>query len=247
MANLNINDIFWIEITGTIAKLGNENEAVGMAIRWFRYSQEKHKQGKLVSEEEFKENGFSEVLVPRFARRRNGGYECIGAEKHFSWLKSKSESGAEGGRASVVTRRKKSGTAIPEGASNSSNPKQTEAPPKQTEAAEPIPIPLPDFIPLDSGNPIRERGARRIFETVEALREAIPLHTRAQFEKWYPDKLWLDLQYERAFSKATSDEATAPRTAGAWMKYLHTWLEMGWQTKAKLGPIKKQLKDLELV
>jgi hypothetical protein len=157
MARLNIEEIFFVEIMDVAVKMGGSDLAIGNAIRWFRFSQEKHKKGKLVSEKEFKDNNFSEALFPLFAERVDGGIACAGAGKHFSWLLSKSEAGSAGGKASVESRKNSTGSAIPKGATNSPPPKQTEAEPKQpeegqsnakqTEAAEPSPS--SSFFPSD--------------------------------------------------------------------------------------------------
>ncbi len=98
MARIGIDDQFWLEIVSVVAKLGDQDKAIGNAVRWFRFAQEKHKHGRLVSEDEFQVNGFSEHLVPLFATRVAGGIKCIGAEKHFDWLQKKIDAGRKGGR-----------------------------------------------------------------------------------------------------------------------------------------------------
>ncbi len=98
MARLNLEDPFWIEIMPLIGPFGGDlDKAIGNAVRFFRFAQEKHKAGRLITEEEFKVHGFNEALFPIFAERVDGGIKCRGAEKHFNWLSTRSESGAQGG------------------------------------------------------------------------------------------------------------------------------------------------------
>ncbi len=120
MARINIDDQFWLELMGVVAQLGDQDKAIGQAVRFFRMAQDKHKHGKLITEEEFKRAGFSEALIGTFADRVDGGIRAIGAQKHFGWLTSRVEAGRKGGQA------------------KSSKPKQTQAKPskaKQPEAS----------------------------------------------------------------------------------------------------------------
>lgn len=136
MARINIEDQFFLDVINVAAKMGNSDAAIGNAIRFFRYAQEKHKAGKTISEEEFEAQGFSEHLIPVFAKRTRSGIEANGAKKHFAWLEQKIEAGKRGGRASAKARERKVGTSKP------SNRKQLEAKPSD---AEPSPSPSPSF------------------------------------------------------------------------------------------------------
>ena len=109
MARLGIDDQFWLEIAGVIAAVGDQDKAIGNAVRWFRFAQEKHKKGLLVTEAEFKKNGFSEALFPLFAERTPSGIECAGAKKHFAWLEQKIKAGSAGGKKSATQPRSKGG------------------------------------------------------------------------------------------------------------------------------------------
>lgn len=98
MARINLEDQFWVDILDLAVKLGDKDKAIGNAVRWFRFSQEAHKEGKLVTEAEFKGNGFSEHLIPVFAERVEAGIQARGASKFFGWLKKKKAAGRKGGK-----------------------------------------------------------------------------------------------------------------------------------------------------
>lgn len=145
MARINIEDQFWLDICEVAVKIGNQDIAIGMAVRFFRYSQEKHKAGEILSESEFSER-FDEALIPTFARRVAGGIQAVGAEKHFDWLNQKIEAGRKGGRstsdvklANLKQYRPKRTEAKPSGTEAKGS--ETEAEPKRPEA-EPVNTPF---------------------------------------------------------------------------------------------------------
>lgn len=107
MARINIEDQFWIEVVPLVLAMSDQDKAIGHAVRFFKFAQEKHKAGKFISEEEFKRHGFLEALIPLFAERVEGGIKCVGAEKHFDWLKQKIEAGKRGGKKSAKARASK--------------------------------------------------------------------------------------------------------------------------------------------
>lgn len=109
MARINIEDTFWVEVGALIGALGDQDRAVGMAIRFFRVAQENHKAGRLVSEQEFGRS-FDERMIGIFAERVEGGIQAIGAQKHFGWLRKKVEAGRKGGSTSKQTKAKRSKT-----------------------------------------------------------------------------------------------------------------------------------------
>jgi hypothetical protein len=123
MARLNIEDQFWLDAMTVVATVGDVDRVVGNAVRFFRFAQEKHKAGKLITEDEFKANNFLESLIPTFATRTTQGIKAAGADKHFSWLLDKKEAGKLGGQRSAAARKEKYG---------SSAPKQHEADPEAT-------------------------------------------------------------------------------------------------------------------
>ena len=127
MARLDIEEIFWIEIIGMAAKMGNQDQAIGNAIRFFRFAQQKHKAGLLVSEKEFEIEGFSEHLFPKFAQRMEGGIQAVGAQKHFKWLDQKVSAGQSGGQKSAQRPRDAMGRLLPK---SKIDPSELQAKPK---------------------------------------------------------------------------------------------------------------------
>lgn len=109
MARINIEDKFWLEIVPLAIALGDQDRAVGMAVRFFRVAQESHKAGKLISEAEFSRS-FHESMIGAFAERVDGGVRAMGAEKHFGWLAKRVEAGRKGGSKRKQTKANESKT-----------------------------------------------------------------------------------------------------------------------------------------
>ena len=135
MARINLEDQFWLDVMAVIEKVPDRDRVIGNAVRFFRYAQEEHKQGKLISESDFEAHGFLPELIPFFAKRVSGGIQAKGAEKHFDWLSKKVEAGRRGGKASGASRSRKS--------LGSKQTKQTAAKPSKPKQAEPSPSPSP--------------------------------------------------------------------------------------------------------
>lgn len=114
MARLNIEDPFWIEVISLVAKAGDQDKAIGNAVRFFRFAQEKHKHGQLITEEEFTRQGFMAELIPTFAERVEGGIRVLGAEKHFGWLRARVNAGKRGGSKPKQTKANRSKRKQPE-------------------------------------------------------------------------------------------------------------------------------------
>lgn len=101
MARINIEDQFWTEISAVAAKIGNQDLAIGSALRLFKLAQERTKQGRSISKEDWEMNEFPDALIPIFAQKKSdGSYEVRGAKKHFGWLQKCVESGKFGGKKS---------------------------------------------------------------------------------------------------------------------------------------------------
>lgn len=105
MATVNLVDAFWLEVVQVAIKIGNQDLAIGNAVRFFRYAQEKHKQGKLITEKEFVEQGFMPELIPIFATRTDDGIVAVGADKHFKWLRDRIMAASKGGSVSSEKKR----------------------------------------------------------------------------------------------------------------------------------------------
>lgn len=135
VARINIEDQFWLDLMTVIERMGDKDKAAGNAIRFMRFSQEKHRKGLLLSEEEFRDKEFNEALIGVFAERVDGGIQAIGASKHFAWLDAKTKAGSKGGKskAGAKTKHLKQNT-----------PKQNVAKPSDTEPSLSLSLSLSD-------------------------------------------------------------------------------------------------------
>lgn len=107
MARINVEDCFWREIGSVVKVLQDEDKAIGQALRLWKLAQERSKQGRIISQEDWQINEFSDALIPVFARKVDGGFEVVGATKHFGWLRNKQQKGSEAGKKSGAARSKK--------------------------------------------------------------------------------------------------------------------------------------------
>ncbi len=143
MARINIEDSFWISILDVAVKSGNVDSAIGNAIRFIRMAQEKYKHGIYITEQEFKDAGFSDSLFPSIACRTSQGIQAVGADEHFGWLRSKVENGRKGGKSKSPAKT----------ATLKQNRSETEATPKRDRSAtEASPSPSPSYS-LSSSSP----------------------------------------------------------------------------------------------
>jgi hypothetical protein len=149
VARLNIDDQFWIDCLSVVAAIGDQDKAIGQALRFFRMAQDKHKSGKLITEDEFARAGFSEALIGVFADRVDGGIQAVGAQKHFGWLARRVEAGRKGGQAKPSKR------------------KQTQA--KQSKPEQPEASPSYSYSPSCSFSPSPKEGALPILQSAPVL------------------------------------------------------------------------------
>lgn len=92
----------------------------------------------------------------------------------------------------------------------------------------------------------RTHGIKHVFFSSEELIEAIPLITQDLWRKRYRDWDWVKEQSALAFAFHGAEESSEPRTKGAWMKKLHTWLEISWERCGKEKVSRNSLADLDL-
>lgn len=97
MARINIEDGFWDTIRPIAEKIGY-HKAVGAAICFFKLAQQKYKEGKFITDEEFKFHEFPNELIPFIAIKTEKGIQAVGAETFFGWLRERVESGRKGGK-----------------------------------------------------------------------------------------------------------------------------------------------------
>lgn len=100
LARINIEECFWLDgRLRLLQKKIGEDPALGQILRLWRLSQECHKEGHLISEDQFKIHEFSEALIESgFAERRANGIYAKGSQKHFDWLIGRKEAGKAGAK-----------------------------------------------------------------------------------------------------------------------------------------------------
>lgn len=250
MARLNIEDSFWLEVTQLIAKTGDQDRAIGNALRFFRHAQEKHKHGLLVSEDEFRRLGFLDDLIPLFAERTEGGIKAIGADKHFGWLAAKVESGRRGGKvgglAAAGRERDENGRLLSK--ANQSEPKQSQS---ETGSAKPSPSPSPSFSNSLSSvgctdvilTSVPNESVRQTIkiESAEEIRAVINEKTMATFAKLYSPE-YVDREIEKSALWLSANPKKNTKTKRGWQAFLAGWLDRGWAkhvTQLPSSPPKK--------
>lgn len=230
MARLNIEDPFWLEVIQLIAKTGDQDKAIGNAIRFFRHAQEKHKAGLAISEDEFKRLGFLEELIPLFAERTEDGIRAVGADKHFGWLLDKSHAGQLGGRISAQRPRDEKGRLLSK--QNPSTAKQTQALGPNSQASS------SSSLSINTNTTAVEKPTRRkkqLFkpESVEELRAAIDDETRKEWTELYPDAEFRKRESLKCWGYYREAGAKRPTTLAGWKRALGSWFARGWPGYAK--------------
>jgi hypothetical protein len=98
MARINIDDDFWLSLLPFATAIGDLDKAIGQAIRFIKLSQERFKQSKIITDEEFNAQ-FHNALIGTFAERlKDGGVQAIGAEEYFGWLRKRKDAASRGGK-----------------------------------------------------------------------------------------------------------------------------------------------------
>jgi len=113
MARLNIEDQFWIDIIALAVKMGDQDKAIGQAVRFLRFAQEKHRTGSVITPEDFVEQGFSDHLIGVFAQANPSGIQAKGSTKHFGWLDQRIAAASKGGKQSATRPRDAKGRLEP--------------------------------------------------------------------------------------------------------------------------------------
>jgi len=117
-------------------RLGNEDQALGLLVRFWSVAQRHWIKEELVPERDFIADGFEILFELGFAEPHEDGFYAKGARREFEWLRGNSK----GGKSSAQTRIEKYGTAIPFNARNRS---KTEVTSKSTEVStEPLSLSL---------------------------------------------------------------------------------------------------------
>jgi hypothetical protein len=135
MPRINIDDQFWIDMLSVVAKVNDEDRAIGNTLRWFRFAQEKHRDGVPIPYEDFQLHGFLDALIPMFAVRVGEFVVARGSEKYFGWLLKKSISGSVGGRISAQRERDDAGRLLPKDHAHPSTSKHAPSTSKHIQAS----------------------------------------------------------------------------------------------------------------
>lgn len=242
MARINVDDEFWINITDLSVALGCRYKAAGMALEFLRLAQERFKQDRYISDQEFKDRGFNEALFPLFARRVELG--LIGAVndvEQFAWIRSKVENGKLGGVASGESRRRviedlegSQNQLCEPSSSSSSSSSDLNSEELRSSTGEPgSPVPGPK-----KRKPYRSRY-REPFNprTPEDFIEIVPEKTSETWGELYPEEGWLRAETMKALNYyLVLNPSKSPRTIGGWLRALNSWFERGWVRHVRSKP-----------
>jgi hypothetical protein len=180
MPRINIEDQFWLDIVDVVEKMGSRDLAIGNALRWLRFAQEKFRVGEYVSAEDFRDHGFSEALVPMFAVRVGDGFVARGCDKYFAWLLEKKRAGEAGGRVSAQRPRDEQGRLLP------STAKQTPSKTKHSQASHSI-------SPSKKNSTLQKKGC--LLETKDpslvSILDQVTHETQSAWISAYVDQAWI--------------------------------------------------------
>lgn len=77
---------------------GDRDSALGKLVRFFRLAQKAYGHDRPMTEDELRSRGFGIMIESGWAVPVNGGYQALGAPKHFGWYRQKVLAGKKGGR-----------------------------------------------------------------------------------------------------------------------------------------------------
>lgn len=105
MALLNIEDSFFDDVAlfAERASLA-QSTATFLALQFLRLSQAQYKRGRVITKSEF-DAKFHKAMVGILAEEVDGGFQAIGADKFFGWLRAKVTGGSKGGSAKSEAKR----------------------------------------------------------------------------------------------------------------------------------------------
>lgn len=99
MARLNVEEKIFADVRfQTLAiKMGSQDAALGLLMRFWWLAQKHWGQGKLIPEKEFRMGNFTILEDVALAEKRETGYYASGAEEHFAWYKRQVMAGKKRG------------------------------------------------------------------------------------------------------------------------------------------------------
>lgn len=143
MARVNIEDT--LEAHGEFWSLlslvdGDRDRALGKLVRFFRLAQAHFGRGEPITEEELRQENLLEMIGSRWALPVEGGFECKGGEKHFTWYRQRCDSAVAGGRARAAGRRDDKGRFQPKASHTPAEiqPEPTRAPAESQPDSSPL-------------------------------------------------------------------------------------------------------------
>lgn len=86
-------DEFWV----LLPLLGGDRDrAIGKLVRFFRIAQKAYGHDEPMTEEDLRSKGFGDMIESGWAKPvEGGGYQALGAKKHFNWYRQRCEAGQE--------------------------------------------------------------------------------------------------------------------------------------------------------
>lgn len=233
MARLNIEDPFWLEVMQIVGRVGDQDKAIGNAVRFFRYAQDRHKIGHLITEDEFKSLGFMEELFPLFAERTPDGIRAKGADKHFGWLGQKAEAGRAGGRISAQRSRDDHGRLLPKGIQ--AQPSTDQAETKHSQASSSLSSSLDLNLKAAASAKPRRRQPKFNPNSIEELRAAFDDETRKNWSELYPDAEFRKRVSLKAWEHYRGGNRNKPTTLMGWKKIIGFWFNGDWEKRKPAG------------
>ncbi len=238
MPRLNIEDQFWKEISGLVAKMGDEDKAIGQVIRFWSVAQEKYKQGRVVTKDEFIRKGFSEHLIgSEFVVECEGGFRAVGDNKHFAWLLKRVLAGSKGGKSKSKKKTKNLKQNSDPPKINDLAPKQTEANDNKGEQTESSPSFSPSTSNQNTSYFVNDGTARKPLELIDELKGKVTdqdvLHVlgfispqlQRKWIKAYQSPGSLENVLSEAIGYYTTEAGTSDVTqVGEWGKKLGGWI-----------------------
>lgn len=136
---------------------GDRDRTIGKLVRFFRIAQKAYGQNIPMDESELREKEFGDMIESGWAVKVTGGYQALGADKHFDWYRQKVEAGRKGGLAK---------------AENAKKPLAADGVATAAEAGvyplAPVPAPIPVLAPVQ-----KEKERNEIFDCVKIWGETL--------------------------------------------------------------------------
>ncbi len=134
--NVEAQDEFWALLEKCD---GDRARALGRLVLFFRVAQKAYGRGEAVPLEEVQAK-FADMLASGWAVQVDGGYQALGAAKHFAWYRQKVDSAVAGGRSRAVAPRDGKGRLLPDSSRTPAGNLPTSSPLSPAPALSPAPV-----------------------------------------------------------------------------------------------------------